>query len=86
MMDDAPWLGTDKVRIDYATKITPACAWSCGRRRVASVLEADPEDALVIDGYAGLDPLVISLRATELTTKALPEAKRAAQALRGVRG
>jgi cold shock protein len=54
-------------------------------RRVASVLEADPEDALVVDGYVGLDQLapgVITLRTTEVTTTALLAAKRAAQALR----
>jgi len=53
-------------------------------RRVASALEANPEDALVIDGYAGLDPLapgVITLRATEVMTTAMLDAKRAAQAL-----
>jgi hypothetical protein len=53
-------------------------------RRVASALEADPEDALVIDGYAGLDPLApraVTLRATEVTTTALLDAKRAAQGL-----
>jgi hypothetical protein len=52
-------------------------------RRVASALEADPEEVLVVDGYASLDPLapgVITLRATEATTTALLSAKRAAQA------
>jgi CspA family cold shock protein len=53
-------------------------------RHVASALEADPEDALVIDGYAGLDPLapgMITLRATSVTTTAILQAKWAAQAL-----
>jgi CspA family cold shock protein len=52
-------------------------------RRVAGALDADPEDTLVVDGYASLDPLapgVITLRATEVTTTALLSAKRAAQA------
>ena len=47
------------------------------------VREADPDDALVVDGYAGLDPLapgVITLRTTEVTTSAQLAAKRAAQA------
>jgi CspA family cold shock protein len=54
-------------------------------RRVAGALEADPEDALVVDGYASLDPLapgVIVLRATEVTTMTLLSARRAAQSLR----
>ena len=53
-------------------------------QRVASALEADPDDALVIDGYAGLDPLapgMITLRATSVTTTATLQARRAAQAL-----
>jgi cold shock protein len=50
-------------------------------RHVASALEADPEDTLVIDGYAGLDPLapgMITLRATSVTTTAILHAKWAA--------
>jgi len=53
-------------------------------RRVADALEADPEDTLVIDGYAGLAaiaPGVITLRATEVITMTMLQAKRAAQAL-----
>ena len=53
-------------------------------RRVASVLEADAEDTLVIDGTAGIDPLapgMITLRATSVTTTATLQAKWAAQAL-----
>jgi CspA family cold shock protein len=51
---------------------------------VARALEASPDDALVIDGHIGLDPLapgMITLRATSVTTTAMLEAKRAAQAL-----
>jgi cold shock protein len=51
--------------------------------QVASALEADPEDALVIDGYIGLDPLapgMITLRGTSVTTTALLRAKYVAQA------
>jgi hypothetical protein len=51
-------------------------------RRVAGALEADPEDALVVDGYASLDPLapgMIVLRATEVTTLVSLNARRAAQ-------
>jgi CspA family cold shock protein len=53
-------------------------------RQVASALEADPEDTLVIDGTAGIDPLapgMITLRATSVTTTATLQAKWAAQAL-----
>jgi CspA family cold shock protein len=52
-------------------------------RRVAGALEADPEDALVIDGHAALDPLVpgmITVRATSVATTAQLEARRAEQA------
>jgi CspA family cold shock protein len=52
-------------------------------RRVAAALEADPEDALVIDGYAALDPLapgMITVRATSVATLAQLSARRAAQA------
>lgn len=52
-------------------------------RQVASALAADPEDALVIDGYIALDPLapgMITLRATSVTTTAILRAKHAAQA------
>jgi CspA family cold shock protein len=54
-------------------------------QRVASALDADHEDTLVIDGYAGLDPLapgMITLRATSVTTTAFLNARRAAQAAR----
>ncbi len=53
-------------------------------RAVASALDADPDDALVIDGYIGLDSLapgMITLRATSVTTTARLQAKSAAQAL-----
>ena len=53
-------------------------------RAVASALEADPDDALVIDGYIGIDPLalgMITLRATSVTTTAMLQARWAAQAL-----
>ena len=49
---------------------------------VERALEADPEDALVIDGYIGLDALapgMITLRATSVTTTATLQAKWAAQ-------
>jgi cold shock protein len=52
-------------------------------RHVASALEADPDDTLVIDGYTGLDPIapgMITLRATSVTTTAILQAKYAAQA------
>jgi cold shock protein len=52
-------------------------------RHVESALEADIEDALVIDGYISIDALapgMITLRATSVTTTALLRAKHAAQA------
>jgi cold shock protein len=52
-------------------------------RRVAGALEVDPQDTLVIDGYAGLDPLapnMITVRATSVATTGLLQARRAAQA------
>jgi CspA family cold shock protein len=54
-------------------------------RRVADALEADADDTLVVDGYAGLDPLapgMIVLRATSVTTTATLNAERAAWAAR----
>jgi CspA family cold shock protein len=52
-------------------------------RQVASALDADLADTLVIDGTAGIDPLapgMITLRATSVTTTAILQAKWAAQA------
>ncbi len=49
--------------------------------KVAEALAADPEDAVIIEGYAALDPRVegIAVYATSATTKRLQAAKRAAQ-------
>jgi len=48
--------------------------------KVAEALAADPEDAVIIEGYAALDSRVegIAVYATSATTKRLQVAKRAA--------
>jgi len=50
--------------------------------KIAAALAADPEDAVVIEGYAALDPRVegIAVYATGATTKRMQAAARAAQA------
>jgi len=50
--------------------------------KVAAALDADPEDALIAEGYPSLDPRFpqgITVHATSVTTKRLQTAKRAAQ-------
>jgi len=50
--------------------------------KVAAALDADPEDALIAEGYPSLDPRFpqgIAVHATSVTTKRMQAAKRAAQ-------
>jgi len=50
--------------------------------KVAAALDADPEDALIAEGYPSLDPRFpqgITVHATSVTTKRAQAAKRAAQ-------
>jgi hypothetical protein len=50
--------------------------------KVAEALEADPEDALIAEGYPSLDPRFpqgVTVHATSVTTKRMQVAKRAAQ-------
>lgn len=54
-------------------------------RQVTAALDADSSDALVIDGYAALDPLapnMITVRATSVSTVGQLNARSAAQAVR----
>ena len=53
--------------------------------RASAALDADPQDALIVDGYAGLDPVapgMVVLRATSVSTVALARARSAADAER----
>jgi hypothetical protein len=61
----------------YALLIT-AKQWA----KIAAALDADPEDALIAEGYPSLDPRFpqgITVHATSVTTKRAQAAKRAAQ-------
>ena len=52
---------------------------------VREALDADPQDALIVNGYAGLDPLapgMLVLRTTSVSTVALVKARGAAQSER----
>jgi len=54
--------------------------------KIAEALDADPEDALIAEGYPSLDPRFpqgITVHATSVTTKRAQAAKRAAQATGG---
>ena len=54
--------------------------------KIAAALDADPEDALIAEGYPSLDPRFpqgITVHATSVTTKRAQAAKRAAQAAGG---
>ncbi len=49
--------------------------------KIAEALAADPEDALIVEGYPSLDPRFpqgITVHATSVTTKRTQAAKRAA--------